>query len=161
MGIEMTNEDVKYWLGRKHPEVRLMKISELEGRNLDEWVARAEGHHVAKYLSDGGPDILAVTSKTDGRTRIIDGGTAFEWLRSGCYHPSSDWKDGGPIIEREGIDLMQIGMDGSSARWSANFEYWHEDREDRWTGPTALVAAMRAFVASKFGAEVPHPTHQG
>lgn len=140
-----------------------MKTAELTGRRLDEWVARAEGHHVATYTSDGGPDILAVTSKTDGRTRIIDGGTAFEWLRSGCYHPASDWKDGGPIIERWKIDLefLDDHWTASIAEWRDGWLTEHLHQTGFGSGATPLLAAMRCFVASKFGEEVATPTHQG
>ena len=65
------------------------------------------------------------------------------------FHPSTDWAQGGPIIEREGITLAKgnpiLFTDGT--------------REDLWIaklhgnkahGPTPLIAAMRAFVTSKF-----------
>ena len=60
---------------------------------------------------------------------------------------STDWAQGGPIIEREKIALYLNGEDG----WTG---------EDGWktsTGPTPLIAAMRCYVAIKFGDEVEIP----
>lgn len=62
------------------------------------------------------------------------------------FRPSSKWAHGGPIIERERIEMrpesngqwLGIAMVGSEAY-----------------GSTALIAAMRAYVASKFGSELP------
>lgn len=133
----------------------MTKVSELTGRKLDEWVARAEGHHVAKYQSDGGPDILAVTSKDDGRTRIIDGGTAFEWLRSGCYHPSTDPAQGHMIIEREKIGLDYNVKTGYPMREQWFATVFVDQCNVFGEGDTALIAAMRARVAMVYGDEVP------
>ena len=59
---------------------------------------------------------------------------------------STNWAQGGPIIEREGIDLYQSGL------WAAEI-----DGEHRQEGPTPLVAAMRCYVASRLGDEVDIP----
>jgi hypothetical protein len=59
---------------------------------------------------------------------------------------STDWAQGGPIIEREGIDLVK--MHGSG---------WHAELKRIAHGPTPLIAAMRAYVASKLGDEVEIP----
>lgn len=96
----------------------------------------------------------------------------FDWIDTGDtndeqYSPSTDWAQGGPIIEREGInlsvdyqdsalsnDMVQIGWKGNlwnnSVPGTAGFLQWAY-------GPTPLIAAMRCFVASKLGetAEVP------
>jgi hypothetical protein len=56
------------------------------------------------------------------------------------FSPSTDWAQGGPIIEREGIALLppQLAeMPGYEGR-----------------GETLLIAAMRCYVASKLGDEV-------
>ena len=60
---------------------------------------------------------------------------------------STDWAQGGPIIEREGIALGQTG-DG----WEATC-----DGCIYISGPTPLIAAMRCYVASKLGEEVEVP----
>jgi hypothetical protein len=65
------------------------------------------------------------------------------------YEYSSDWEDAGPIIERERIGFGWIG-DDNGAKWAARVYGGYS-----YEGSTPLVAAMRAYVASKFGAEVP------
>ncbi len=67
------------------------------------------------------------------------------------YEPSTDWTDGGPIIQRERISL-DAAHDHVS--WMAQ----SPKRDGVWVnGPTPLVAAMRAYVASKLGDEVDLP----
>ena len=62
---------------------------------------------------------------------------------------STDWAQGGPIIEREKIRLTPI----------ANPDEWcamHPDSAAVYA-PTPLIAAMRCYVASKLGDEVEIP----
>jgi hypothetical protein len=60
------------------------------------------------------------------------------------------WEHGGPIIERERLCITAT----PSAHWYARTE----DYPPRYSeGPTPLVAAMRAYVASKIGDEVDVP----
>jgi hypothetical protein len=76
-----------------------------------------------------------------------------EWKEQGfgssfiTYSPSFDWSQGGPIIGRERICLIDQGGDYWQALWG-----WKEA-----FGPTPLVAAMRCYVASKLGDEVEVP----
>jgi hypothetical protein len=65
---------------------------------------------------------------------------------------STWWSQGGPIIEREKIDL--VWQSSGDDVWTA---YLGEHDEHRQTGPTPLIAAMRCFVASKLGDEVDVP----
>ena len=61
---------------------------------------------------------------------------------------STDWAQGGPLIEREGISIYCMTSD-----WSAAYNPSGATQD----GPTPLIAAMRCYVASKLGdtAEVP------
>lgn len=69
---------------------------------------------------------------------------------------STDWSQGGPIIEKEGIAVARNptewcayrpdGLIHSAIRWTG-----------KKTGPTPLIAAMRCFVASRLGDEVDVP----
>jgi hypothetical protein len=102
-----------------------MKTSELTGAALDWAVAKAEGHDV------------------DDPTWWPDFGG------ESCY--STDWSEGGPIIERECIELV---LDGWGA-WNAAIR--GGDKDDLAHGPTPLIAAMRCYVASKLGDEVEVP----
>ncbi len=62
------------------------------------------------------------------------------------FSPSTDWSQGGPIIERESIYLMKVGI-----------TQWRADCGPAVTGPTPLIAAMRAFVTSELGDAVEIP----
>ena len=64
----------------------------------------------------------------------------------GCRY-STDWEWGGPIIERERIELEWNGPD-----WLAQIE-----ADNEWYGPTPLIAVMRCYVACKLGDEVEIP----
>ena len=72
---------------------------------------------------------------------------AYDAVQQGFYRPSTDWAQAGPIIERERICLLDQGGDYWQALWG-----WKEA-----FAPTPLVAAMRAYVASRLGDEVEVP----
>lgn len=70
------------------------------------------------------------------------------------FNPSADWAIGGPIIQRESIHLTPDDSGG----WWAERRIFNSggpafqtsyDRAVIARGPTPLIAAMRAFVASK------------
>ena len=70
------------------------------------------------------------------------------------YEPSTNWAQGGPIIEREGINIGTIdALNGPY--WEAHMPYGMSD--DFADGPTPLIAAMRCYVISKLGDEVEIP----
>lgn len=69
----------------------------------------------------------------------------------GCFLTkySTNWSFGGPIIERECIELHTYSAnDDGVVTWRAN---------DYMDGHTPLIAAMRCFVVSKLGDEVEVP----
>lgn len=108
-----------------------MKVSELEGAALDRWVARAEGIEV-RY------------STVAQYWRIIGDAEDLHWA------PHQDWSQAGPIIERESISLIapRIGD-----RWEASYGSSVESQV-MCDGKTPLEAAMRVFVAARFGEQV-------
>ena len=72
----------------------------------------------------------------------------------GCaFSPSTDWSQGGPIIEREFITIINAAGDDV---WSA-YPIADDPVAHRKSGPTPLIAAMRCYVASKLGEEVEVP----
>jgi hypothetical protein len=97
----------------------MMKTKELQGAALDWAVALIEG--------------LAPL--------------AYEAIQQGFYCPSTDWAQGGLIIEREKITVEWTGED-----WMAYI--WHDAE---FFGPTPLIAATRAYVAGELGEEVEIP----
>jgi hypothetical protein len=70
------------------------------------------------------------------------------------YRPSSNWMQGGPIIEREGISVA-LERGEPWAAWSK--AAFRDDAEAFGYGETPLVAAMRCHVASKMGDEIEVP----
>jgi hypothetical protein len=98
-----------------------MKTSELTGAALDWAVARCEG------------------------------GVGDNQLIGAWYAPSTDWSQGGPIIEREKISTTCYGQ------WLAALPVDTTGEARGYYGPTPLIAAMRCYVASKMGDEVEVP----
>ena len=99
-------------------------------------------------------------------------GAALDWAVAKCedvycfdgtYIPSTNWAQGGPIIEREGIDVHRVNPGLWSAKWWANNSGMAKNPAQRFKhnittdGPTPLIAAMRCYVASKLGDEVNLP----
>jgi len=107
-----------------------MKVSELQGAALDWAVAKCEGVAV-EYINDG-----------INRCLLMPMG--------GRFNPSTEWAQGGPIIERERIGLGHEICEGRPY-WVAT-GYLVEE-----CGPTPLIAAMRCYVASKLGEEIDVP----
>lgn len=127
-----------------------MKTAALTGATLDWAVAKAEGHE--SRIRPFGP----LFGATQYRQATEKG-----W----AYKPSTDWAHGGPIIEREKIELAwwhsSQAWQASQpllGRWSAADGEFIGDSHFPREGPTPLVAAMRCFVASKLGDEVEVPS---
>lgn len=112
----------------------MKRVAELEGIELDLWVARASGAkevNGAWFMPNGQFVDLVTTQRT--------------------FAPSMYWSQSGEIIERERIALDPITRNRNhTAEWQA--QVWVPFAVQ--TGPTPLIAAMRAFVASKFGETV-------
>jgi hypothetical protein len=119
-----------------------MKTADLTGAMLDYWVAR-------------GLDLRFPFITRDGDCYVVINGCGFEGEK--CS-PSTNWQHGGPIIEKYGIEWeRQSSTDGMTSGWTASVEATVLSSSNppwQW-GETQLVAAMRAYVASKFGDTVP------
>ncbi|SEN72896.1 Protein of unknown function [Nitrosospira multiformis] len=128
-----------------------IKVAELEGAKLDYWVAKAEGHILKRSLRDGWQEV-----RTNDDAQFFLGfhpsnpNDKNEYWYEDFYSPSTSWSQGGPIHEREGINIWQSGDRKS---WDASARWW-QTSQFNLNGPTPLIAAMRCFVASKFGEEV-------
>lgn len=74
------------------------------------------------------------------------------------FKPSTKWEQGGPIIEREGIELRpaRFGAPGWTA-WTLDTATKTQARNIGKSGSSALLAAMRCYVASKLGDTVEIP----
>jgi len=106
-----------------------MKTADLTGAALNWAVAKCEGYTEFVFWHTG-----AVT------TRYPNGVTV-------NHNYSTDWAQGGPIIEREKLDLYRY-----AGYWGAHHPFGNGEE-----GPTPLIAAMRCFVASKLGDEIDIP----
>lgn len=116
-----------------------IKTTDLVGRALDWAVAKCEGT-LKKYVQ---PNEARGTTKWE--------------VVPATLRYSTDWAQGGPIIEREKIELIPP-KDEDDPDWLA---CWYQVRDiaeaGLQEGPTPLIAAMRCFVASKLGDEVDIP----
>lgn len=112
-----------------------MKTSELQGAALDWAVGVASGAKIGHRFGD---------------ELVMQWPEGAYWSSFEDYSPSTDWSQGGTIIEREKI---QFNYNTPEGEWVA--ERW--DKDDWEVGPTPLVAAMRCYVASKLGDEVEIP----
>lgn len=117
-----------------------MKVSELQGAALDWAVANCEGHDAHYYKG-----VVRTTMQ--------------QHFGPECKY-STDWAQGGPIIEREGITVSRTDQKSEKGLWVAyrierlfEDEYEHEYQH----GPSPLIAAMRCYIASQLGDEVELP----
>jgi len=136
------------------------KVRGLEGAMLDAAVAKALGFGERLMAVDGA---VCVTTLID-HERWISNKHGDGMLRLPMppkeshtrFSPSTDWGHGGPIIEREQISIRPVFFE-DYVECGFNVEYWEAtcSRDGTFScGNTPLVAAMRAYVASKFGEEV-------
>lgn len=123
-----------------------MKTSELTGAALD-WA-------VAKCIYK--PD------------EIVCEGRVFVYVyicTEGCFSPSENWAQGGPIIGREKLGVWwathYVDDDGQEYgnHWYSETGYTDDESRTQCVadGPTPLIAAMRCYVASKLGDEIEVP----
>ena len=146
-----------------------IKTADLTGPALDWAVAKCEGvplvYRGRKWPTDGAATIEYAPWSVNP---VVNG--AGPYVASLCreqYSPSVDWSQGGPIIERKGInlsvdyqddalsnDMVPIGWKGNlwnnSVPGTAGFLQWAY-------GPTPLIAAMRCLIVSRLGDEVDVP----
>ena len=113
-----------------------VKTNELNGDALDWAVAKCEPDDTVRIYFD----------EDTGEKLCHDDWDVPE------FSPSTDWAQGGPIIEREKIGFWAYTLDeegNENPGW-----YAETFAGSVATGPTPLIAAMRCYVASKLGHEV-------
>jgi hypothetical protein len=121
-------------------EENIMKTSELTGAALDWAVAKCEN--------------------------VVNQHFITQW-EQGHRNYSTDWSDGGPIIEREKINVNEKRLVGKSESghdvdvhkgWRAHINrsaYWMSVKS--FEGPTPLIAAMRCYCCAQLGDEIEIP----
>ena len=148
-----------------------MKTSELIGPALDWAVAKCEGrlHETSGRGATRFNGVWIDTGHRTGTTYVLRD-ARFEEQYSHCddwplyanqkiWAPSTNWAQGGPIIEREKIGILQWekGCEGYLCREHEHDYYLQDSLHGREVGPSPLIAAMRCYVASKLGEEVAIP----
>lgn len=127
-----------------------VKVSELEGAALDWAVAKALG------FIESGQVYPVMYQNREGVCSVsywaLRGTESYEGQPS-AFEPSMDWNEGGPLIEKHGIRLQPPRSDSS---WTGDC-IGERGAVSFCTGETALIAAMRALVASKLGEVVEIP----
>lgn len=126
-----------------HWEIRMGKqVLELEGAELDYWVGKAAKLNIGfdSDMTIQNRQVLYI------KTKPWNGADMPSMDR---YSPSQWWHQGGPLIEKHGIVVERIITAGD-----VTLHYQARKYPRQTTGPTYLIAAMRALVASVYGDEV-------
>ena len=113
-----------------------VKTTELIGPALDWAVAKVEG-----FIDD--PESWLYGA---GLGRIM----------AGTFRPSTDWSQGGPLIDKMGGFELKVWLESKP---ETKCEAHIHNYDGNWIvfGPTPLVAAMRCLVAAKLGDTVQVP----
>lgn len=115
-----------------------VKTNELIGAALDWAVGVAEGRQPGAYKG-----VVRATAHPDCPDSPPMFGPELNY--------STDWAQGGPILDRERITIRQwTGMPIIHA-------YMPHDGAPWGAGPTPLIAAMRCFCCSRLGREIEVP----
>lgn len=93
-------------------------------------------------------------AKCEGRTWLDAENFLAYWEEDGEMKYSTDWAQGGPIIEREKINLRHDPDCNKAQAWEASDDI---DFFEAVYGPTPLIAAMRCYTVSKLGDTVEIP----
>jgi len=133
--------------------MKTIKVAETTEPQLDWLVAKCEGLPLRfdpmgfkKDAPDSAEAGWWLWLAQPGSMLIGPGGDTMDRRR---YSPSTNWAQGGPLTEREGISTVFH----EQGHWTASNLHGTVCGE----GPTPLIAAMRVHVYSKLGetAEVP------
>jgi Protein of unknown function (DUF2591) len=108
-----------------------IKVSEATGTTLDWLVAKCEGKRIYCIPALNYPF-------------LVDNAVPF--------NPSTDWAQGGPIGDREDIEVVLAAGHHKTAKWMAV-----KGNNTFGFGETKLIATMRCYVVSKLGDEVELP----
>jgi len=134
-----------------------MKTNKLQGVALNWAVAKAEQTLDTYKDIEGGTSVVIME---------VYKGKVWQYV-GGCpdyveFAPSTNWAQGGPIIEAWGAEVGLSLYHDPECPWisvppSPVWVAMSNGFRLREAGPTPLVAAMRCYVASKLGDEVDIP----
>ncbi len=117
-----------------------VRVADLSGALLDLWVARAEGKCYTQNPGVWGNALI----NDLGRLSISKN----SWDCARYFEPSKNWGHGGPIIQSVGISIAPVTTWAMGPSWEARMP---QSAGLRFHDESPLVAAMRAYVASRFG----------
>ena len=114
-----------------------MNVADLNGMDLDYWVARSLHDFVREiHFTDGGQ---TVSIRGEERGRPWDG----------RFTPSTSWEAAATVLERTQRLEVREHVNRQQAHCVADFEGGHRTAEGR--GDSLRVAVLRAVVTSRFG----------
>lgn len=127
----------------------MTRVADLAGAELALWVARVCAKHSAAPAYYDQFHIAYGVCYQSHQQRSI-------------WAPHKDWGQGGPLIEKHQLVVWPYRLLDQQDR-AAGVEQDFAAKRVGWfdpeaTGPTYLVAAMRAIVVSEFGDEVDDPS---
>lgn len=118
----------------------IIKTAELEGAALDWAVAKAIGANIDHELTHS-RKVWAAWGDLSSPER---------------FNPSEDWAQGGPLIDQYKVEFRARGDS-----YECRVEMWDNEGigydEIKTTGPSHLVAAMRAIAMAELGDAVDVP----
>ena len=112
----------------------LRRVDDLTLTEIDCLIAKVEGIYYARMYGNFNVQI----SEENQVYLMTNSG------RNILFAPTVDWRQGGPLIERNDISIEKI-----ASGWRA-----HLDHTSVVTGPTLLGAAMRTRIKMTYGDEV-------
>ncbi len=136
-----------------------VRVSNLVGAALDWAVAKAADVRMFEMGPDGNwPGNFAVTQATQVEPAVIRDLMGRLWfeasLRSVPWSPSTDWSQGGPLIDKyQGSVRHDKHLNDGPCRYTGG-----TGMDSPWSyGPTPLIAFCRSLVLAKLGDTVQVP----
>ena len=120
----------------------LVQVKDAEGSVLDWMVAKCKGTPAVRMFENSKG--FRVYENESMKMQGIN------------FAPSTNWSQGGPIIEREKIELIPP-KDEDDNEWMAVWYKCEDAEAGIQVGTSPIIAAMRCYVASKLGDEVDIP----
>ena len=117
-----------------------IKTSDLKGAALD-WAVAFATKRMCVFFDAFGEKIL--------------GDSIIGAVQSGEIRPSSDWSQGGPLIEK--FDVWVVGPANTDLDGDSHVAWVRGLSKSRESGPTKLTAAMRSIVSARLADVVDVP----